>query len=126
MQLNAVRETWGAENQKWLGSAHATNAAQTVTLDGTKLAGVAAGGTIPSGIPLKKGTGGKYEPVTDAGDTLAGFLFTTQSFKGEGDVIAPMLDHGRIRLEYLPEAAFDVTTLTNANPLFVLVKKEDN
>lgn len=124
MQLNAVRETWGAENQKWLGSAHATNAAQTVTLDGTKFEGVTTAGTIPSGIPLKKGTGGKYEPVTDAGDTLAGFLFTSQSIKDKGDVIAPMLDHGRIRVEFLPAEAFDITTLTNANPLFVLVAKE--
>lgn len=30
MQLNTIRETWGAENQKWLGSAHTTTNAQTV------------------------------------------------------------------------------------------------
>lgn len=116
MQLNAVRETWGAENQKWLGSAHATNAAQTVTLDGTKFAAFAAKKTIPSGIPLKRGAGGKFEPVSAAGDTLAGFLFTTQAFNGTSDVIAPMLDHGRIRLAYLPTEAFDVTTLSTPNP----------
>lgn len=123
MQLNAVRETWGAENQKWLGSAHATNAARTVTLDGAKLAAVTTNGVIPSGIPLKKGTAGKYEPVTAAGDTLAGFLFTSQSFSGTGDVVAPLLDHGRIRIEFLPAAAFDVSTLTTPNPLFVLIQK---
>lgn len=122
MQFNAVRETWGAGDQKWLGSAHATNAAQTVTLDGAKFAAFTDG--IPAGLPLKKGTGGKFEPVTAAEDTLAGFLFTDQSFKGTGDVIAPMLDHGRIRVDFLPEKAFDVTTLTTPNPLFVLVKKE--
>ncbi|WP_185769267.1 hypothetical protein [Corynebacterium anserum] len=119
MQLKTVREAWGAENQKWLGSAHATNAAQTVTLDATKLASVADAGVIPSGIPLKKAESGKFEPVTAAGDKLTGFLFTSQPFKADaGDIIAPMLDHGRIRTEFLPAKAFDVTTLTNANPLF--------
>lgn len=117
----------GVENQKWLGSAHATSNAQTVTLDASKLSSVAKDGVIPSGTPLKKsaGSGGKFEPVTEVGDTLAGFLFTSQSFTaGSGDVIAPMLDHGRIRTEFLPEGAFDVTTLTTPNPLFVLIKKE--
>lgn len=123
MQLNAVQESWGSENQTWLGSAHATDSCQTVTLDGTKLAAF-AGKTIPSGIPLKKGDGGKFEPVTAAGDTLAGFLFTSQSWKGAGDVVAPMLDHGRVKVDNLPEGAFDVTTLTTANPHFVIVKKE--
>lgn len=125
MQLNTIREAWGVENQKWLGSAHATANAQTVTLDASKLSDVTKDGVVPSGIPLKKTGDGKYEPVTAVGDKLAGFLFTSQAVKeGAGDVIAPMLDHGRIRVEFLPEQAFDVTTLTEANPLFVLVDKK--
>lgn len=124
MQLNAVKESWGSENQKWLGSSHATDVAQTVTLDGAKFAAF-AGKTIPSGIPLKKAeSGGKFEPVADAGDALAGFLFTAQSWDGKGDVIAPMLDHGRIKVDFLPEDAFDVTSLSTPSPHFVLVKKE--
>lgn len=125
MQLKTVREAWGAENQKWLGSAHATTNAQTVTLDAEKLSTVVDDGVIPSGIPLKKGDSGKFEPVTATTDTLAGFLFTSQSFTpGGGDVVAPMLDHGRIRTAHLPAKAFDVTTLDEANPLFILVEKE--
>ena len=124
MQLNAVKESWGSDNQSWLGSSHATDNAQTVTLDGTKLSAF-AGKAIPSGIPLKKSaTGGKFEPVADAGDELAGFLFTAQSWDGKGDVVAPMLDHGRIKVDNLPAAAFDVTTLTTPSPHFVLVEKE--
>lgn len=124
MQLNAVKESWGSDNQSWLGSSHATDNAQTVTLDGTKLSAF-VGKTIPSGIPLKKSeSGGKFEPVAAAGDDLAGFLFTAQSWDGKGDVVAPMLDHGRIKVGNLPAAAFDVTTLTTPSPHFVLVKKE--
>lgn len=124
MQFKARSESWGSENQTWLGSAHATSNCQSVTIDGSKLAGVAKNGVIPSGIPLKANTdGSKFEPVTDAGDTLAGFLFTSQSFDGEGDVIAPMLDHGRIKVANLP-GEFDITTLTTPNPHFVLVGKK--
>nr|DAT60095.1 MAG TPA: hypothetical protein [Caudoviricetes sp.] len=35
-----------------------------------------------------------------------------------------MLDHGRIRVKYLPEGVFDITTLTTPNPLFILTPKE--
>lgn len=125
MQLNPVRESWGAGDQRWLGSAHATDAAQTVTLDAAAFEAVAKNGVLPSGTPLKKGDAGKFEPVTAAGDKLAGFLFTDQSLQpGRGDVVAPMVDHGRIRVDRLPTSAFDVTTLEAPNPLFVLVKKE--
>ncbi|QPK78272.1 hypothetical protein G7Y31_06690 [Corynebacterium lizhenjunii] len=127
MQLNVAMQQWGSEDQRWLGSAHGVDAAQTVTLNGEKLTAFAKDGVIPSGIALKK-EGSRWEPVTDAGDTLAGFLLTSQSFKeGAGDVVAPMLDHGRIRVEHLPKGGFDVTKLTTPNPLFVLVgeKKED-
>lgn len=123
MQLTPRTEHFGVEDQRWLGSAHATDAAQTITLDNTKLSGVIKDDTIPSGIPLKAGDNGKYEPVTDAGDTLAGFLLTSQSFKAGTDVVAPMLDHGRIKLANLPAAAFDVSTLTTQPDRFVFVKK---
>ena len=123
MQLKTVTERWGSGSQKWLGSAHGTNAAQTVTIDGSTLSVFAADGVIPAGTPLKNAAAGKVAPVTAAGDTLAGFLLTDQSFEGAGDVVAPMLDHGRVRVDYLPEGAFDVTTLTTPNPHFVLVKE---
>lgn len=106
--------------QAWLGSATGTTDASTVTLDGTTLS--AFTDVIPSGIPLKEGAGGKYEPVTDAGDTLAGFLLTPQEAVGTEDVVAPLMWHGAIRVDRLPDAAFDVTTLTEGNPRFDLRK----
>ena len=37
-------------------------------------------------------------------------------------MIAPLLDHGRIRVKFLPEGAPDVTAMP-ANPMFNLVKE---
>ncbi|WP_165242125.1 hypothetical protein [Corynebacterium lizhenjunii] len=122
MQLGIKSEKFGSGNQRWLGSAHGTDVAHSVTIDGTKLGGF-TGGIIPAGTPLKQGTGGKYEPVAEAGDMLAGFLLTDQSFTGTTDVIAPLLWHGRIRANFLPQGAFDVTTLTTPNPQFTIEKE---
>lgn len=122
MQFGMTSEKWGSGSQRWLGSAHGTDVAQSVTLDLSKFTDF--DGRIPAGLPLKASAeGGKYEPVTDAGDALAGFLLTDQSFKaGAGDVIAPMVWHGRIRVSFLPEKAFDVTTLTTGSGQFTLQK----
>lgn len=108
-------------NQKWLGSAHATSNARTITLDGTTLAGFKDQGVIPAGTPITEAAGGKFAPAKDS-DALAGFLLVDQLFDGTNDVIAPLLDHGRIRVDYLPEGAPDVTKMP-VNPLFVLVKE---
>ena len=121
MQLIAASESWGSGNQTWLGSAHGTDVARTVTIDGSTISGF--DGVIPSGIPLKEVFGGKFAPVTAVEDTLAGFLLTEQSFTGTADVIAPMLWHGRIRADRLPAAAFPVDTLENANPQFNIEKE---
>lgn len=106
--------------QAWLGSATGTTDASTITLDGTTLS--AFTDVIPSGVPLKEGDGGKYEPVTDMGDALAGFLLTPQEVIGTEDIAAPLMWHGAIRVDRLPDTAFDVTTLTEANPRFDLRK----
>ena len=118
MQFSSKREGWTSDNQSWLGSAHGTDVARTVTIDGTTLTGF--DGVIPSGTPLKATTGGKYAPVDAAADVLAGFLLTAQAFDGASDVVAPLLDRGRVRATRLPAEAFDVTTLTTPNPLFVI------
>ena len=120
MQLRADKKAWGSDDQTWLGSVTGTDDARTVTIDGTKIA--AFSGFIPSGIPLKEGEGGKYEPVDAASDELAGFLLTPQVLDGEGDVIAPMMWHGAVRADRLPEGAFDVSTLTAGNPRFEIRK----
>lgn len=118
MQFSNSTEEYTTDNQTWLGSRHGTDVARTVTISGSTLS--AFDGFVPSGIPLKVGVGGKYEPVTAAEDVLAGFLMTPQKFDGVSDIIAPLLDRGRVRAVRLPAGAFDVTTLTAPNPLFVI------
>lgn len=122
MSLIIANEKAGGANLKWLGSAHATNEAQTVTLkvDAFK----AFGDHIPAGVPLKQNAKGSYEPVTAAEDTLAGFLLTDQPARGTHQV-APMIWHGRIRPAYLPEKAFDITTLATKPGAFVFAAKEE-
>lgn len=117
MQLGVRSSGGGFTSPGWLGSAHGTESAATVTIDGASLS--AFDKVIPSGIPLKV-SGGKYVPVTAVGDTLAGFLLTRQDFDGTGDVVAPMIERGKVRVDRLPEEAFDVTTLEATNPLFII------
>lgn len=120
MQFSRSSETYTTDDQRWLGSRHGTETARTVTIDGSTLADFVDDNFIPSGIPLKAVAGGKYAPVDAAEDELAGFLLTPQVLNGDGDVIAPMLDRGRVRATRMPAKAFDITTLTAANPLFVV------
>lgn len=118
MQFSKSVEEYTTDNQTWLGSRHGTHTARTVTIKGSALAEFE--GFVPSGIPLKRDEDGKYSPVAAADDVLAGFLLTSQKFDGVGDVVAPLIERGRVRVGRLPEQAFDVSTLTAVNPLFVL------
>lgn len=120
MQLGVRSSGGGFTSPGWLGSAHGTESASTVTITAASLSAFATAGVVPSGIPLKVGSGGKYVPVTAVGDKVAGYLLTRQDFDGVGDVVAPMIERGKIRVSRLPDEAFDVTTLTAWNPLFIL------
>ena len=122
MQLAPKFQVRGeVSSQKWLGSAHATDNARTVTIDGTKLTEFTKCGYVPAGTPLAAGDGGKFAPAT-ASDELAGFLLVDQPVNSGADVIAPLIDHGRIRVKFLPEGAPDVTAMP-ANPHFIFVKE---
>ena len=84
MNLSQVSESFGQENQTWLGSAHGTDAARSITLDkSTFTSGTHyPNGYLLSGIGLGKITAtGKYGPydnaASDGTQTLAGFLFTS-------------------------------------------------
>lgn len=122
MQLAPKYQVRGeVTDQKWLGSAHATDNARTITIDGTKLDAFTERGYVPAGTPLTEGEGGKFAPAT-ASDELAGFLLVDQPVGSTADVIAPLLDHGRIRVKFLPEGAPDVTAMP-ANPHFIFVKE---
>lgn len=98
-------ETLGSGDQSWLGSRHGVENARTVTIDAASITDVKYAGIVKAGIPLKVGTGGKFVPLTDAAlDTLAGFLLTDQPNVGD-DIVAPMIDHGRVRVDRLPDQA---------------------
>lgn len=124
MQFAPRSEVFGSGDQTWLGSAHATGNASTVTLDVSEFASLKEthGNIIPSGTPLKELESGLYGLVSSAEDVLAGFLFTDQENAGDRQV-APMVWHGRIRADKLPDVGFDISTLSAANPQFVIVKE---
>lgn len=99
-------------NQKWLGSAHGTNTADTVTLD---LSLFTAGthfpnGYIPSGMSLGKVTAtGVYGPYSDAaGDgrtTLVGHLYQDVKVASDnvsGKAIGAILRHCQVIEANLP------------------------
>ena len=113
MDLSVRTEAFGAGDQSWLGSAHGTNSARTVTIKRSSLVKAThyPDGRLKSGTPLVRGGDGLYTVYAGTG-TLAGFLFTDQSVADSGgDIVAPLIDHGRIRLNRLPvTVAADATT----------------
>lgn len=112
MDLAVRTETFGGDNQTWLGSAHGTESARTVTLDRTLFtAGTHyPSGYLRSGTPLGRVTAtGLYGPYSDAAtdgrQTLAGFLLTPQTVNTPGgNIVAPLLWHGSIIEANLPIA----------------------
>ena len=104
MDLTIKRESFGQDDQSWLGSAHGTNAAQTVTLDASSFVKAThyPEGWLKSGLPLAKS--GKKHVLWTVGADLAGFLFTT--VRVPEDVASPVgaaiLEHGRVKAAKLP------------------------
>ncbi|HLT11821.1 MAG TPA: hypothetical protein VK028_13630 [Micromonosporaceae bacterium] len=108
-------ETFGAGDQSWLGSKHGTDAARTVTINVTAASAKITDGHIKSGEPLAivDGLAVPYNSGgSDGSEVLAGFLLTDQTVTaGAGNVVAPLVDHGRIILSKLPSTvAADATT----------------
>ena len=102
----------GPGNPGWLGSAHGTDAPRTVTLDVSKFT---AGthypdGFIRGGTPVAKITATKkYGPYTPADSTtglgtLVGFVYGNFPIDGQANVVAAVLDHGKVREDRLPIA----------------------
>lgn len=111
MDLGLRTETFGVDDQSWLGSEHGTQATEPVTLDtSTFTAGTHyPAGYFKSGIPLGKITAsGKYGPYNGAGsdgtETLVGFLFAAVKAPTDTavDVAGAMLTHGKVRASRLP------------------------
>ncbi|AMU55751.1 potassium transporter [Mycobacteroides abscessus] len=108
MDLTVTTERFSSGNLSWLGSKHGTDAARTVTISRAALTAAThyPDGYLKSGTPLAI-VAGKAVPFnasgSDGSEVLAGFLFTDQRVKaGGGDIVAPLLDHGRIVLSKLP------------------------
>jgi hypothetical protein len=112
-QLRKRHESFISDDLTWLDSKDGIDSARTVTLDVSAFqsAGlVTEGYFIKSGEPLKAATvdgATKYVPYAGSG-TLAGFLLTPQfvdpRLDDTADVVAPMLDWGRINRAKLPSA----------------------
>lgn len=123
MFLQQSQEAWTQDDQSWLGSAHGTDATRTGTLDisaftpGTHF----PNGYLPSGLAVALiGNTGLYGPA-GAGATDFVFLFTAQKVHPTNnafDIVAPLLDHGRIVVAKLP-IAVSGASLTNPHFIFV-------
>lgn len=113
MDLSLTTQTFGVDDQSWLGSEHGTQATEPVTLDtSTFTAGTHyPDGYFKSGLPLGKITAtGKYGlyngAATDGTETLVGFLFAAVKAPASNtvDVAGAMLVHGKVRTSRLPVA----------------------
>ncbi|GGQ81258.1 head decoration protein [Streptomyces flaveolus] len=111
MDLSLTTQTFGVDDQSWLGSEHGTQATEPVTLDtSTFTAGTHyPNGYFRSGIPLGQITaGGKFGPydgaATDGRETLVGFLYAAVQAPASNtvDVAGAMLVHGKVRASRLP------------------------
>lgn len=124
MDLTVRTETFGSGDQSWLGSAHGTDAARTGTISRAALTKGThfSDNRLKSGLPLAL-VDDKYVPYNSGGsdgtEVLAGFLFTDQPVRDTGgDIVCPILDHGRIRLSRLP---FTVEATATTSGQFVFV-----
>lgn len=119
MDLSVRSETYGApEDQTWLGSAHGTNEADTVTLDADRFRGAFTDGFVPSGVVLARdattGLAVPYDPTYDAdpavagaqpngADVAIGHLLTTKRLTADSSNIgAALLWHGQVIVDNLP------------------------
>lgn len=105
MDIAIKRASFGQDDQSWLGSAHGTTAAQSITLDVSTFTKAThyPDGYLKSGLPLQKLGNGKYG-LWATTTALAGFLFTPVSAPVDPatPVGAALLEHGRVIAAKLP------------------------
>ncbi|MFF9088646.1 head decoration protein [Streptomyces sp. NPDC014991] len=113
MDLSLTTQTFGVDDQSWLGSEHGTQATEPCTLDtSTFTAGTHyPAGYFKSGIPLGQITAtGKYGPYDgaagDGRETLVGFLYSAVRAPADNtvDVAGALFVHGKVRSARLPVA----------------------
>lgn len=117
MDLTIKKESFGQDDQSWLGSAHGTQSAQSITLDVSTFTKAThyPDGWLKSGLPLQKLASGKYGLWVTTKD-LAGFLLTaTQApVLAATPVGGSLLEHGRVKVAKLP-VAVDATGQATAS-----------
>lgn len=113
MDLSVKTETFGDDDQRWVGSAHGVDMARSITLDTSAFTAAThyPDGYIRSGTPLGRVTAtGLYGPYTpaaaDGTDVLAGFLLTPvkPGASATTDVGGALFEHGRVVEANLPIA----------------------
>lgn len=113
MDLSVTTESFGQDNQSWLGASHGTDVGRSITLDSSAFtAGTHyPNGYIRSGTPLGKITAsGLYGPYNNAAadgtEVLAGFLLTPvkPGSPTTVDVGGALFEHGRVVEANLPIA----------------------
>lgn len=113
MDLTIRSDTYTQDDQTWLGSAHGTNSARSITLDTSMFTSGThyPNGYFISGIPLGKITAtGKYGPYSNAAsdgtETLVGFLMCAVDAPSVNtvDPQGALLDHGKVITAKLPIA----------------------
>ena len=129
MNLTPTTEAFTQDDQRWLGSAHGTDAARSITLDTSQFtAGTHyPNGYFPSGLPLGKITAsGKYGPYNDAASdgtqTLVGFLLCAVDAPTDNtvDPQGALFEHGRVIESFLP-VAIDAAGRTDVAGKIILV-----
>lgn len=98
-------EEFVGDDRRWLASTHALANARTSTLD---VASFTRGthypdGYIPSGTPLDCQDEGTVGPYTGAAGERLGFLATAQPVGDRTQVQAPVVRHGLIHADRLPQ-----------------------
>ncbi|MEU0992000.1 head decoration protein [Streptomyces sp. NPDC005953] len=113
MELSIKTQTFGNDDQSWLGSEHGTQATETIVLDTSTFTPAThyPEGFFKSGIPLGQITsGGKFGPydnaASDGREKLVGFLFAAVPAPAVNtlDPAAALFVHGKVRESRLPVA----------------------
>jgi hypothetical protein len=94
-----------AENQTWLGSAHGTSEARSITVDGDAAIAIFTDGLVPSGVAVYQLGNGRYAPVVAGQEANArGYLLTTTQVAAGQLTSAALYWHGRVIIANLPAA----------------------
>lgn len=87
------------DQQDWLGSAHGTNEADSITLDAALMLAAYTDGEVPSGVELSQRAGGLYGPYLAADTTAArpaGFLLHGLKVRTGSNPVGALLWHGEV------------------------------